>query len=140
MSTRPATKWAGQRLATFGLFVLAIIGGSNWDHDPNSWRLIALRLGATALFLSWAVRRTVGHYLEDQEGRMSSSRSISFWRDYDTRQPYVVATTKTEDPNAPIELIRPFGDGSGDEVLVSLTKAQWAQMVAFIGEHLEEDA
>ena len=67
MSARTATKWAGQRLGTLGLYVLAIIGSSSWDRDPDSWRLIALRLGATALWLYWAVRRTVRHYLEDQE-------------------------------------------------------------------------
>lgn len=66
---------------------------------------------------------------------MSASRSISFWRDYDTRRPYIVATTKTEDPNAPIELVRPFGDGSGNEVLVSLTAEEWAELIGFIGEH-----
>lgn len=67
MSTRNGLKWTGRRLGTLGLYVLVIIGGSNWDHDPNSWFRILLRLGATALLLSWAVRRTVGHWHEDQE-------------------------------------------------------------------------
>jgi hypothetical protein len=66
MSVRGASKWAGSRLATTGLYVLAIIGGSNWDHDANSWPLILLRLAAAAMFLSAAVRRTVSHWHEDQ--------------------------------------------------------------------------
>jgi len=68
----------------------------------------------------------------------TASRSIAFWRSYDRRRPYVIATTKTEDPEAPIELIRPYGDGSGDEVLVSLTPEEWSELIGFIGEHLKE--
>lgn len=61
-----------------------------------------------------------------------SSHSIAFWRDYDKRRPYVVATTRTEAPEAPVELIRPYSDGSGDEVLVSLSPEEWAELIAFI--------
>jgi hypothetical protein len=70
----------------------------------------------------------------------TASRSIAFWRGHDVRRPYVIATTKTEDPEAPIELIRPYADGSGDEVLVSLTREEWSEMVGFIGEHIKETA
>lgn len=68
---------------------------------------------------------------------MSSTRSIAFWRDRQTGGSYihVIATTKTEDPNAPIELVRPYGDGSGDEVLVSLSAAEWNELIGFVGEH-----
>lgn len=65
----------------------------------------------------------------------ATSRSLAFWRDYDKRRPHLVATTRTEDPEAPIELVRPYSDGSGDEVLVSLTRAEWAELIGFIGEH-----
>ena len=67
MSARDASRWALSRGATLGLYVLAIVEGSNWDHDPDSWFKIFLRLGASALWLYWAARRTVGHCLEDQE-------------------------------------------------------------------------
>lgn len=61
---------------------------------------------------------------------------IVFWRDYDRRRPYLVATDRaTEDPDAPIELIRPYSDGSGDEVLVSLSFDEWAELIAFIEGH-----
>lgn len=63
-----AAKWAGRRLATGGLYILAIIGASGWDRDPDSWFLILFRLGGTALVLSWAVSRTVSHWHEDQKG------------------------------------------------------------------------
>jgi len=68
---------------------------------------------------------------------MTTSRSIAFWREYKSggRYIHVIATTKTEDPDAPVELVRPFGDGSGDEVLVSLSREEWAEMIGFIGEH-----
>lgn len=65
----------------------------------------------------------------------ASSRSLAFWREYDKRRPYVVATTRTEDPAAPIELIRPYSDDSGDEVLVSLTAEEWIDLIAFVQEH-----
>jgi hypothetical protein len=68
----------------------------------------------------------------------TASRSIAFWRSYDVRRPYVIATTKTEDPEAPIELIRPYADGSGDEVLVSLTPEEWSELIGFIGEHVKD--
>ena len=61
-------KRAAQRLATRGLYLLAIIGASSWDDNPDSWFLIFLRLGAAAMFLSLAVRRTVSHWHEDREG------------------------------------------------------------------------
>jgi hypothetical protein len=60
-------KWAGRRLLTVGLYILAIIGATSWDRDPNSWFLICLRLGATAMFLWWAVWRTIDHWHLDQE-------------------------------------------------------------------------
>lgn len=71
---------------------------------------------------------------------MTTSRSIAFWREYKGGGVYchVIATTKTEDPEAPVELIRPFGDGSGDEVLVSLSREEWSEMVGFIGEHTKD--
>lgn len=67
-----------------------------------------------------------------------SSRSIAFYRKWSGKRPYVIATTSTEDPEAPVELIRPFGDGSGDEVLVSLTLNEWAELVGFIKDQTEE--
>jgi hypothetical protein len=60
-------KWLWRRLATLGIYVLVIIGASGWDRDPNSWFRISLRLGATAMFLWWAVDRTIAHWHEDQE-------------------------------------------------------------------------
>lgn len=66
----------------------------------------------------------------------ATSRSLAFWRaGWGNQRPYLVATTKTEDAEAPIELVRPYSDGSGDEVLVSLTRAEWAELIGFIGEH-----
>lgn len=59
-------RWAGRRLATVGLYVMAIIGASSWDRDPASWFLF-VRLGGTAIWLYWAVSRTVTHWHEDQE-------------------------------------------------------------------------
>jgi hypothetical protein len=67
MPLTATAKWAGRRIATGALYVLAVIGASEWDRDPNSWFLNFLRLGATAMFLSWAVWRTVMHWHEDQE-------------------------------------------------------------------------
>jgi hypothetical protein len=69
-----------------------------------------------------------------------SSKSIAFYRDWHGSRPYVVATTRTEDPDAPIELVRPFADGSGDEVLVSLTVGEWAEMVGFIRKDYDREA
>jgi hypothetical protein len=62
-------KWAARRLATAGLYVLAIIGASSWDDRDPSWPMIILRLGAAAIFLSAAVRRTVTHWHEDREDK-----------------------------------------------------------------------
>lgn len=62
-----AIKWVGRRIATGGLYVLAVIGASSWDDSNPSWLEICLRLGGAAIFLSWAVRRTVSHWHEDQE-------------------------------------------------------------------------
>lgn len=75
--------------------------------------------------------------MSDTEPKPTTSRSIAFWREgwADSRRPYVIATTHTDDPEAPIELIRPYSDGSGDEILVSLTGPEWAELIAFIGEH-----
>ncbi len=72
---------------------------------------------------------------------MTSSRSIRFDRERARGGEYCIciATTKTEDPAAPVELIRPFGDGSGNEVLVSLTKSEWLELVAFVGEHIKDE-
>jgi hypothetical protein len=69
--------------------------------------------------------------------KRGTSRSIAFWRkDWaNSRYPYVIATTRTDNPEAPIELVRPYSDGSGDEILVSLTGSEWAELIAFIGEH-----
>lgn len=61
------TAWAVRRLLTVGLYVLAIIGASGWDRDDPSWFRIFLRLGATAIWLYWAVSRTISHWHEDQE-------------------------------------------------------------------------
>lgn len=69
-----------------------------------------------------------------------STRSIAFYRSGwgNGRRPYVIATTHTDDADAPVELIRPYSDGSGDEVLVSLNRAEWAELIGFIGEHIKE--
>lgn len=64
---RADAKWAVRRLATSGLFVLAIIGGSSWDSDPDSWFRITLRFTGTATFLMLAVYRTVTHWHEDRD-------------------------------------------------------------------------
>ncbi|MFI6681896.1 hypothetical protein [Kribbella sp. NPDC050470] len=61
-----AAAWAVRRLATLGLYILAIIGASGWDRDNPSWFRIFLRLGGAAMFLWWAVWRTVDHWNEDQ--------------------------------------------------------------------------
>jgi hypothetical protein len=62
-----AAKWLGRRIATGGLYILAIVGATSWtDGNPN-WAEIFIRLGGTAIFLSMAVRRSVGHWHEDQE-------------------------------------------------------------------------
>lgn len=65
------------------------------------------------------------------------SRTIAFHRDDFQNREYihVIATTRTDSPNAPVELIRPYGDGSGDEVLVSLNAEEWAMLIAFVEEH-----
>lgn len=64
------------------------------------------------------------------------SRTIEFHRTNwaDPRHPYLIATTRTDDPDAPVELIRPYSDGSGNEVLVSLTAAEWQQLILFVEE------
>lgn len=62
-----ALRWLASRALTLGLYILAIIGATNWDHDPNSWFLITTRLGANAMFLWWAVDRTIGHHHEDHK-------------------------------------------------------------------------
>lgn len=68
--------------------------------------------------------------------KLSTSRSIAFHRDGRFgRYVQVIATTDTENANAPIELIRPYGDGSGNEVLVSLTAEEWIDLIAFVEEH-----
>lgn len=54
---------------TGGLYLLAVIGATSWDRNPNSWFLITLRLGAVVMFLGWAVYRTIGHWHEDQEAK-----------------------------------------------------------------------
>lgn len=69
-----------------------------------------------------------------------TSRSIAFYRKWTGDRPYVIATTRTEDPEAPIELVRPYSDGSGDEVLVSLTVSEWAELVGFIREQYDTKA
>jgi hypothetical protein len=68
----------------------------------------------------------------------TSSRSVAFYREWRGTRPYVIATTHTEDPEAPVELVRPFPDGSGDEVLVSLTREEWSLMIGFIGDVTKE--
>lgn len=61
---------------------------------------------------------------------------IAFWRDHDKHRPYLVATDRAiEDADAPIELVRPYSDGSGDEILVSLSTDEWAELIAFVEEH-----
>lgn len=58
------------------------------------------------------------------------SRSITFHRPhYD-----ITATTNTEDPNAPVELTRPYGDGSGNEILISLSQTEWTELLMFVAE------
>lgn len=67
MSARDAGRFVASRALTFGFYVLAVVGISGWDRDPDSWRLILFRLGAAALFLWAAVIRTVRHYHEDRQ-------------------------------------------------------------------------
>lgn len=70
-----------------------------------------------------------------------STRSIAFWRTRKggTEYIHVIATSRTEDPDAPVEIVRPFGGHeAGDEVLVSLTRAEWAELIGFIDPYIEE--
>jgi hypothetical protein len=52
-------KRAASVLLTFALYVLALVAGSSWDAGDPGWGLMALRLSAGALWLWWAVARTV---------------------------------------------------------------------------------
>lgn len=58
-------KYVAGRLFTAFLYMLAIVGGSSWDADPDSWFRIVLRLVSATGFLVWAVTRTVGHWHQD---------------------------------------------------------------------------
>jgi hypothetical protein len=66
MSVRDGARFLGSRALTLGFYVLATIGIRTWDRDPNSWRLIAFHLLTAAMFLWWAVSRTIRHYHEDR--------------------------------------------------------------------------
>lgn len=59
-------RWVVRRLATAGLYALAITGITMWADNPDSCFLIVLRFGSTTLFLGWAVWRTIGHWHEDR--------------------------------------------------------------------------
>lgn len=67
----------------------------------------------------------------------TTSRSITFHRPGYQGRPYIhaTATTRSENPDSPVEIVRPYGDGSGDEVLVSLTADEWADLIAFVEVH-----
>lgn len=65
MSVRDAGKFLGARAITLGIYAGAVVGITNWDRDPNSWRLIAIHLGTAVLWLWWAVSRSIRHYHED---------------------------------------------------------------------------
>ena len=65
MSARDAARFTGSRALTLGFYVLATVGISSWDQDPDSWRLIGFHLLSAAMFLWWAVSRTIRHYHED---------------------------------------------------------------------------
>jgi hypothetical protein len=72
MAARDAGRFLARRALTTSCYALAVIGITNWDSDPDSWRLIAFRLATAVMFLWWAVSRTIRHYHEDQELRGSS--------------------------------------------------------------------
>lgn len=65
MGVRDAARFTGSRALTLGLYLLATVGVSSWDRDPDSWRLIGFHLLSAAMFLWWAVSRTIRHYHED---------------------------------------------------------------------------
>lgn len=65
MSARDAARYAGSRLLTAGCYVGGVIGTTNWDSSPDSWRLIAFHLMTPVVFLWLAVSRTIRHYHED---------------------------------------------------------------------------
>jgi hypothetical protein len=54
-------------LLTFMLYVFALVGGSGWDRGDPRWFEIALRLSTAALWLWWAVVRTVRHREESAQ-------------------------------------------------------------------------
>lgn len=58
-------RYVAGRLFTACLYVLAIIGGSSWDADPDSWFRIGIRLISATGFLVWAVDRSIDHWHED---------------------------------------------------------------------------
>lgn len=75
--------------------------------------------------------------MSDQPNEPTVSRSITFHRTTSNGSSYIeaIATTRTERPEAPVELIRPYSDGSGNEVLVSLSADEWAELMVFVEEH-----
>lgn len=62
-----ALRFAAGRLLTLGLYCCAIVGSSNWDRDPDSWSLTFFHIVAPAVWLWWAVARTVRHGREDDD-------------------------------------------------------------------------
>jgi hypothetical protein len=73
MAARDAARFIGSRALTLGFYVLATIGISDWDRDPDSWRLIGFHLLTAAMFLWWAVARSIRHYHEDHSGKGGDS-------------------------------------------------------------------
>lgn len=65
MSAQDAGRFVASRAATLGLYILGVVGASGWDRNPDSWILIGFRLGAAAMFLWYAVARSIRHYHED---------------------------------------------------------------------------
>lgn len=66
MATRDAAQYLASRALTLGFYALATIGITSWDRDPDSWCLTAYHLLTAAMFLWWAVSRTIRHFHEDQ--------------------------------------------------------------------------
>lgn len=68
------------------------------------------------------------------EQESTTAHTIEFHRKgwANSRYPYAIATTRTDDPNAPVEIIRPYSDGSGNEVLVSLSADEWGELIRFV--------
>lgn len=60
-------RFLADRGLTIVLYILAIVGMTEWDKNSDSLVSITFNLASTATFLWWAVTRTVRHYHEDLE-------------------------------------------------------------------------